>query len=355
MTPHTWPHPQTEVAYFRDGYGTWFAAEVARARRWSGALLAPPDGSVADIRIAFLDAPSVPTDAARPPWLAVLAATQELDPALVVRQAMLAWPGSPHYRGPGASPEEFVVAGFQALCPPHPPCEPGPTARESLSRFLRERPGIMGDLGEEGRDAFNRSLRVYWETPERFADAILRERIRDEGYGGTLDLAGFLTGAPVSPEGGEFADLAMERVGLEQRLRPERFFTDAGDYDRAVVEARDWVDRYQRAYAQHYGMIVEAARATLAEVAPALEAAGELDSLNQDGRAVGADAVHRLTVSVTELRALPEQPEPGLPVTGGVTLGRIPVALPEARLAAAAVLASLDIQRRRASASSRHG
>ncbi len=352
MTPPLWPQPQEEVAYFRDRHGTWFAAAIARAPRWSASLLAPPDDVVADVCIAFLDNARVPSSVSVPSWLAVLPAREEMEPASVVHAANVAWEASPSYRGRGAPAEEYVVAGFQALCPPHPPCDPSPTARESLTRFLRERPGILGGIAELGRDGFNRALRLYWPCPEDFADSILHERIRDEGAGGLLDLAAYLRDARLAEEVREFSDLAFQREALVARLQPLRFFTDASDFDRAVEEARAWRERYDRAYDAHYREVLESAHAVLVEVGPALEAASELDALNRNGRAVGDDAVHRLAGAVTALRALPDEVEGGLPVTGEVYLGRMPEALTEARSAAAAVMAALEVQRTRATDSS---
>lgn len=349
MTVPLWPLPQQEVAYFRDPDGTSFAAEIARASRWASHLLLPPDEVVADIRIAFLDQPAVPASVDCPPWLVVLAASDELEPARVVQSALRAWADCPMYRGPGPAPEEYVAAGFQALCPPHPACEPGPSARESLSRFLRERTGNLGALGDLGRDGFNRAVRISWATPDDLVEAILCERIRDEGGASVLDLRAYLRAAEIAPESPEFCGLAYERIAILDRLRPLRFFTEASDFDRAVEDARAWRGRFDRAYAAHYRWVVGAAHGVLREADPALRAAVELDRLNRQGRPVGVDALARLRRSVLELRALPDEMDGSRPVMAGVPLGRAPDALGEAGLAAAAVKAALEVQHFRAS------
>lgn len=343
-----WPPSPREVAYFRDAAGTWFAAELTRADRWVESWLVPPHPDIADIRIAFVDAGSARPEAGRPAWLAVLDASRELDPQLVVQAAMEAWARSPHFRDRGPQAEEYLLAGFQALCPPHPVCELRPNARESLGEFLRERPVPLGALANMGRDAFNRAVRLHWDTPGAFAEAILRERIRDDGAGDVLDMVAFMETASIALDIADVADMEFTRRALLDRLTPERFFTHARDFDAATALARDWTERYERAYRVHYRRVIEAACAVLQDIGPALAAAGELDSLNREGRAVGEAAVHRLASAVTAIRALPELPVGGVGTTGDVPLGRLPQAFSEARLAAAAVLAALEVQRRRA-------
>jgi hypothetical protein len=349
MTPALWPPSLPEVAFFRDQRGAVLAAEVVRLPEWLPFLVDPPDPLVADIRLALLE--RCERRLGLPGWLVLLPEEVTQDPARVVEEALKAWPRSPSYRVPAAPPEDYVVAGFQALCPPHPPCEPGLRARESLTEYLRERPGLLGRLGDEGRDGFNRLVQLEWASPEAFAADILKERIRDAGAGAQVDLGEFIAAAEVSGSVGDFAELAAERDALLGRLNPLRYFSDARDFDRAVAAAGAWVERYQRAYAAHYREVVQAACATLEEIAPAIGAARTLESLNAGSRPVGEDAVRRLNAAVEEIRLLPKTPEASEPRTGDVALGHMPRAYTEARLAAAAVHAALDIQRRRASSS----
>lgn len=356
MTVAQWPPSPREVAYFRDAAGTWFAADVLRADDWDDAWQHPPHRELADIRIAFLNGGSLPPAHRRPAWLVVLRPFQEAEPAIVVSAAMAAWQHSPHFRGRGPSAEEYLLAGFQSLCPPHPPCDLRPNARDSLGEFLRDRPAPLGALANMGRDAFNRAVRLHWETPETFSEALLRERIRDDGGAVALEVTQVLATSAVALDVADFADMEYSRRSLLDRLSPERFFTHARDFDIAVASAHEWVDRYERAYRLHYRQVVEAACGVLVDIAPALAAAGELDSLNREGRAIGEAAVHRLAAAVTAIRAIPEAPQPGGSSTGDVILGRLPQAFGEARLAAAAVLAALEVQRRRAATapSARH-
>lgn len=59
-------------------------------------------------------------------------------------------------------------------------------------------------------------------------------------------------------------------------------------------------------------------------------------------------SLDRLQNAVAQIGEIPALPDPDQARTGGVTLGRISGAFAEARLAAAAVLAAVEVQRRRA-------
>lgn len=340
------PLPAPEVAYFRDKSGTWFGAETVRADAWDAALAAIPDVERADIRLVFL--PDLPGPIAGvEPYVVVLPACTEHDARAVERAAIAAWPRSPWFRPPGPTAEAYLEAGFQALCPPHPPCAPGPGMRESLMEFLDGRPGALGRLAAEGRDAASRLLRVLWSTPALLVDDVLRERIRDEGGRYLIQLSSFLEAAEVAPEAPEFVDFALERASLLARLHPLRYFTQPADYDRAAALALDWRGRYTQAYEAHYRQVIGAARATLADTTEARRLLPELEQRNCAGRPVGEDAARRLQLAAEDLSMLPGRPDSRMAVTGGVMLGRMPGALAEARLAAAAVLAAIDVHRRR--------
>ena len=359
MPAPQWPPAPTEVAYLRDGAGTWFAAEVVRHPGWCEELLHPPPRDTADIRIAWLDCTTVPPSVSVPGWLLLrdALASQHTgenlleDAARRVTQtdpaAQTAWAASPYYRTAGPSPAEYLLAGFQALCPPHPPCELSPDARDTLAKWLSDRSGTLGLLAHRDREAFNRAVRLYWQSPQDLADAILRERIRDEGGGAVLELTSFLDRAVIDPTAAEFCELEPERQSILTRLAPVRFFTDARDFDGATAAAREWSSRYDRAYRHHYSAVFSLAEEVMHDVAIALSLAGELDVRNREGRAIGQEAVASLVDAVEVLSLLPEAPEPGEPVTAGVVLGCVPTACSQARLAAAAVLAALDVQRRR--------
>ena len=345
----------TEVAWFRDPADTWFGAEVIRLPRWSEQLLTPLDLEVADIRIAFLDQlPDVdPADCPLPPWLRLLDASLEREPRVVVEAALDAWLHSPAFRGAGASPEAYLIAGYQALCPPHPPCAPGPGMRDSLMEFLRDRSGVLGQLGRQGDDSVNRIVRLLWRTPDDFADEILRARICDGGGRGSLQLVEFLEAAEIVAETPEQAVLARERDALLVRLSTLAYFTQPSDYDRAAALALDWRDRYLRAYRLHYRTVLAAAHEMVLDTATAARALPELEAMNLLGRPVGADAAQRLRRALDRLGCLPEGIDERAAQTAGIVLGQMPPDLAEARLAAAAVLAALEVHARRRSNSGR--
>ncbi len=68
----------------------------------------------------------------------------------------------------------------------------------------------------------------------------------------------------------------------------------------------------------------------------------------EPGTPVGEEALDRLKAAVDEIRGIEPAPALEYPVPG-IVLGRVPAAFAEARLAAAAVLAAVDVHRRRAS------
>ncbi|MCK9494419.1 MAG: hypothetical protein M0R75_02840 [Dehalococcoidia bacterium] len=356
-----WPDAAAEVAYFRDSADTWFAAEVVRSSRWHERLLEPLDPGEVDIRIAFLDdMPELTRSVARSastacavgvarPWLRVLPASAEREPRLVVEAALDAWEHSDSFRGPGASAEAYLLAAYQALCPPHPPCEAGPGMRDTLVEFLEGRTGPLGRLTELAPDAVNRLVRISWPTPEDFADAVLRERIGDDGGRGVLELVGYLEAAEVPRDVEAYAGLAMEREHLLTRLPPIAYFTQPADYDRAAALALDWRERYARAYQAHYRAVLEAAREVVVDTAPATRLLAELEAMNltSTGTPVGLDAARRLRGALDDLARLPEGVDAPSPQTAGLALGRMPYAIAEARLSAAAVLAAVEVHRRR--------
>lgn len=340
----------TEVAYFRDDAGTWFAAEVVRARRWSPELLVPVDVLHADVRIVFLDAPEGATGdggCPLPGWLRVLPSAAEREPRHVVAAALDGWRDSPSHRPAGAPAEAYLVAGFQALCPPHAPCEAGPGMRDALRTFLAGRPGDLGRLALEPDDSVNRLLRIGWPAPEGFRDEILRQRIHDEGGRGVLRLLSFLERAEVAPEAEEHAALGLERARLLSRLAPIAYFDAPSDFDRAAALALDWRERYQRAYRTHYRLVLEAARDVVLETTEAAALLPELEAMNDDASPIASDPARRLRDALDGLGRLPEGPDERAPQTAGVVLGRMPRAVGEARLSAAAVLAAVEVHRRR--------
>src|SRR5690606_17105694 len=135
----------------------------------------------------------------------------EDEPRAVVEAALAAWASSPAFRLPGPPPEAYVLAGYQAFCPPHPPCEPGPGMRETLTSFLLDRSGALGRVAHESEHGANRLFRRLWHGPPDFAREILHARIREEGGRGVLDLVEFIEAAAIAGEASEHAALAQER------------------------------------------------------------------------------------------------------------------------------------------------
>jgi hypothetical protein len=348
------PMPATEVAFFRDPAETWFAAEVIRRDRWDEELLQPLDHEGADIRIAFLRDMPERDRFTQPVWLCLLPWAAEEEPRVVVEAAQLAWSRCDSFRPPGPPPEAYLVAGYQALCPPHPPCDPGPGTRDSLMGFLLDRSGALGRVSRECDDGANRLFRLLWPSPDHLAQEILRARIRDDGGRGVLQLVDFLEAAEVAPEATDQASLAHDRATLLARLPAIAYFTSPSDYDRAAALALDWRDRYNRAYRGHFRAVLTSAREIVQETAAAARQLPTLESLNAEGAPVGQEAARRLRDALDVLAALPEGVDQHAAQTGGVVLGRIPTAIGEARLAGAAVLAALDVHRRRRAMRSEH-
>ena len=337
-----------ERRFFADPFGTTYAVEVVTAHVWSAAFAIPPEVSVADARVVIC---SDPVPASLPGWLVVLAANlSAFEHDEVASLAARAWMRSPYHRAPGTLATDYVVAGFQAFCPPHPPCPPGPQARETLIAFAQRRRGIFAPLGEEGRDGFDRWLRVAWRTPEHFARAVLAERMAEAGEREALALVAFVEEADVWPEGDTLA-LAEERRSLIERLTPLRYFADPAGWDEARAQAVDWRAAYERAYRAHFQRVSRLATETLADLLPAVTASDVLRTFNRSeryGQPVGQEALDRLRRAVAQIGEIPATLDPSKPRTGGVTLGRLPGAFADARLAAAAVLAGVEVQRRRA-------
>ena len=338
-----------EVMSLRDPFDTLFAVQVLVRDHWDDALCEPPPIALADARIVLLAHGEMPRDF--PGWLAVIASPpDEVRAEQLHAVATRLWLRSPYHREPGPPPEDYVRAGFHALCPPHPPCAFGPRARATVIDFARGRPDPLGRLAEEGRDGFDRWLRICWSTPSAFARAILIARIVDAGAMWAASAIRRLDDARIDRNGG-FAALARERDDIAARLDPLAYFVRMADFDAAVEDAEEWWGRYVEAYSAHYRRVGEWAEAVIAELLPGITAADVLRVLNSSqrrGAPVGDQALARLDTALAEIRALTLE-LPAIPMPG-VVLGAMPAAFGEARLAAAAVLAAVDVQRRRASA-----
>ncbi len=336
-----------ERRFYADPFGTTYAVEVVTAPAWDRAFMAIPDMRQADARLVICAEPAPP---GLPEWLVALEGSDAVDADRIASLTSRAWLRSPYHREPGALAADYVVAGFQAFCPPHPPCPPTPQARETLATFARRRGGVFAPLGEEGRDGFDRWLRVAWRSPEHFARAVLVERMAEAGERDALDMVAFLEAAEVWPDN-ETIELADQRRSLIERLTPLRYFADPAGWDEAHAQAIEWRAAYQVAYLAHFRRVNRLATDTLASLLPAITASEVLRAFNRNGRngqPVGQEALERLRRAVAEIGEIPANLDPGRARTVGITLGRLPGAFADARLAAAAVLAAVEVQRRRA-------
>ena len=347
--PHPRPldEPRTQVRVYRDALGTLFAVELIECARWDDAFAVPPPVEVADVRIVFLGEGPLPS--VMPPWVGFGSThIPPADESWLLALARRLWLRSPYHRGPGAPPEDYVRAAFHALCPPHPQCDLGPHARPTVVAFARDRDAPLGRLAEEGRDGFDRWLRVSWETPEALAGTVLMERMIDERAFRAVAVIRQVQRAEVEV-GSEFDALARERASLLERIDPLRYFERLDDFEVAIAEAEGWWHRYLDAYAAHCRRLSAMATQLPSELLAAMTVAELLRSLNDSpvrGAPVGEEALRRLQCAVEEIRSI--TPEPEAVPAPGIVLGRVPSAFAEARLAAAAVLAAVDVHRRRA-------
>lgn len=341
------PFPR-EIRYVRDEEGTFFAAEIIERESWEDLLRVPIRIEDADVRIVFLENGNVPNGV--PPWLGVLTGdpSEDGDSALV-RLAQQLWQRSPFHRAPGPDPRAYVAAAFHALCPPHPPCAVGPDARDTVIEFLRDRGGQLGRLATEEQEGFDRWLQLCWPTPAVLAHDVLVERMLDANAIEQVATIRRLERAEIET-GSEFDFLAREREALLPRLDPLGFFVHGAEFDAAIAAADAWWLRYVEAYSAHCRRLSAMAAVLPSELLAAITVGDLLRSLNKSprrGSPVGEDALNRLEAAIDEIQSIGPPPLE-FPVPG-IVLGRVPTAFGEARLAAAAVLAAVDVHRRRAS------
>jgi len=341
------PFPR-EIRYFRDQEGTLFAAEIIERESWEDLLRVPICVEDADVRIVLLQNGNVPNGV--PLWLGVATGSlPEADEAALAGLAQQLWQRSPFHRAGGPDPRAYVGAAFHALCPPHPPCALGPDARDTVIEFLRGRGGQLGRLATQDQDGFDRWLQLNWPTPEMLARDVLVERMLDANAIEQVATIRRIERAEIET-GSEFDFLAREREVLLPRLDPLGFFVRGAEFDAAIAEAEAWWLRYVDAYSAHCRRLSAMAAVLPSELLAAITVADVLRSLNKSprrGAPVGEEALTRLELAIDEIRSMEPTP-PDLPVPG-IVLGRVPAAFGEARLAAAAVLAAVDVHRRRAS------
>ena len=294
---------ESTVHTFRSPLGVPFALEVCAVARWDDGLLEPPAVEAADVR-AVTVAPSVGMPARLPGWLAVLDAA----PAAWGATAQALWPASPYYRGRGSTEAEFRAAGAAAL-------------RHAASRGeIADPVAVLGGSDARGPlvgAALERWLHVGFGSPERFATQLLIQRIAERDPETAAALR-FLDAAVV-PEGGVWAELAIDRRVLLEQATPWRYFDRT--FAPALAALGAWRRRYETAYARHYALTREAAGRARSGAERLIAQAATADRLASimacDERAL-APRVRRTTAA---LASMPAVPQAGAATTAGVRLG----------------------------------
>ena len=354
----------THVIYERDEYGAPYAVEVVDTQRWDDAFVQPPPVELADVRLVRLAGGAPPADLPR--WLAVQVPGRRVaDPAAGYAAAAPAgpyaetpavgralWPWSPYYREPGAGLTEFLAAGAAALR--HPDPAPTETRRqlELIADFTRGREPPLAQLATLRAEALERWLRYSFGQPDRFAEALLLERIRDEApdeVSEVHDALHFLAEAVVPDDAPQHAELAVDRRVLREQASPWRYF-DGVPFAGPLAAMQAWRRRYRLAYAKDYRAVLIRAERLSAELergAIAGAALARLNSLRALGPPVGTAALVDFDFAAAMLTDLPQEPDPMAPLTANIRLGEDPSAFHALRAATEAVNAALDIQRRR--------
>ncbi len=350
------------VVYERDEHGSPYAVEIVEAEHWRRSLLDPPPAEQADVRVVWLrhHDESVPREL--PGWLAVevherRAAEASAPYAAASNVARTTggalWPWSPHRREPGASLAEFLSAGASALRHPDPSPADARRQLDLLSDFAQGRQPPLAQVSALRADALERWLHYAFGKPDRFAEALLLERIADEAPAEVRQALRFLADAEVPDDKPECTELAIDRRVLREQASPWRFF-EGVPFAGALSAVQAWRRRYRLAYDAHYRSVLVRARELRGELEatrPAASSLERLDGVGALGPPVGEQARAAYEASVAALEALPPEPDPRLPRTAGVTLGRDPAACAEAQQAVGGVRRALELQRRRLASS----
>ena len=255
-------------------------------------------------------------------------------------------PCAPGRRGSAA---EFLSAGASALRHPDPSPADARRQLELLSDFVQGRRPPLAQVSALRADALERWLLYAFGQPDRFAEALLLERIADDAPAEVRDALRFLAGAEVPDDKREYSELAIDRRVLREQASPWRFFEGA-PFAGALSAAQAWRHRYRLAYDAHYRSVLVRARELRGELEatrPAASSLERLDGVSALGPPVGEQALSAYEVSVAALEALPAEPDPQLPRTADVTLGQEPTACAEASEAVEGLRRALEVQRQR--------
>ena len=360
------------VVYERDADGVPFSIEVVEADTWDPSVLEAPAPERADARLVRLRGGMPPPAREWPRWLRVEAAPRRaaegraayaveggtstdggaLDAwtRRIAEVGRSLWPWSPYYRTPGATLDEYLLAGAAALGHPRP----APTERdrrlETLVGFCEGRDAPFGALASARGEVLERLLAQSFGDPDAFADALLLERIEELDADVAREL-GFLRAAEVPADAQAYVELAIDRRVLLAQASPWRF-VEGEPFAAPLAAVRAWRQRYERAYAAHYRSAVAARTEVRRELAEAGRLAAALERLNRISRLgprVGERAIIEYRAALEAVESLPAEPEAGAPRTAGVVIGRDPRVFLEAPAVAAALRAAFDEQRRRLS------
>lgn len=213
---------------------------------------------------------------------------------------------------------------------------------------LRHFGALEGDQAE-------RWLRVTFDDPDSFSEALAIERIRLDGAIEVSEALRFVARAPV-PDLPAYLELAIDRRVLREQASPWRYL--AGEpFAGALSAVQAWRRRYQLAYTAHYRTVAQEVVRLLVALDRSLAACGALQRLNGIttlGRPVGIASVAAHGRARQALDAIPSEANVDAPRTADVPLGRDPLAFVAARAAIEAVDTALETQRRRLAARAMH-
>ncbi len=375
------------VVYARDEHGVSYAIEVIDAATWDKRFLVPPAADEADVRVVRLRAVAPSTAEVLPPWLHVEQVLRRVAEDAAVYAAGVAgapgvegggartiserlWAWSSHHRGPGPALVEFIASGAIAVLHPQPvPAESHRQLDVALA-FAADRTGPLGVLARLGvaadtasatpesdaqasDAALERWLQQAFVEPDRFADAILIERIADLGRGGTRGAAEvaevllFLRDAVIDEEAAEYLELAIDRRALLEQASPWRY-VEGVPFGGALAAVRAWRERYRLAYEAQYRSVLREARVVSGDLDAARRTAEALARLNEVaalGPAVGAGALREYYEACVGIEVLPAAPAAARARTAGITLGTRPAQFERAGAAIEAVRVAFEQQR----------
>ncbi len=339
------------VIFERDEHGSPYAAEIVDAEGWDNALFDPPTPEQADVRFVRLTGATPPPNLPR--WLRVevigrRAAEAPARYTAATETGRALWPWSPYYRGPGPGLAEFLSAGAAALSHPDPTPAEADRQLALIAAFARGRASPLAQVETLRSDALERWLRYAFVDADRFVDALLLERLRDEAPEELYQSLRFLAEAEVPPDD-PHSELAVDRSVLREQASLWRYF-DGAPFTGPLHAVQAWQRRYRLAYDAHYRAVIRSAqqlRHALDAVRPAASALEHMDGVRALGAPAGGEALASYAAAKAALAALPADPDPQAARTAGVTLGREPAAFAQGRMAVEAVQQALEVQRQR--------